>query len=167
MRKEEYTFPATSDVLSSYRDSCTFSQVAFKFLSENLPELANDYSCVQVFVDSDEMVRYAWCFIQRIASVYWLRIIHLEDSAYELFKSVNVLCGCADSRSLDCALDVLDSKDVLPPQASRDVIRYVKDKCYARLLELSCLDVDIGNEEFREHQYLIHELMAYCRALGA
>ncbi|WP_134167817.1 hypothetical protein [Paraburkholderia caballeronis] len=117
MQKEEYTFPFTWDLLSSYKDNCEFSLAASRFLSDNSLELIDEYSCVQMFVDSDEMVRYAWCFIQRIASAYWLRIIHLEDEAYDLLRAVNVLCSCADSSILDHALDALDNGITLPPQA--------------------------------------------------
>jgi hypothetical protein len=166
MYKEEHVFPATGDLLSSYISNCKYSRAAWKFLSKHSCELDDEFSCVQLFSDSEEVRHYAWCFIQRIESRYWLRVIHLDGDARSLLEAPDMLCRNADDSILHSALNVLNDENMLPPQTARDVIHYVKEHCRSQLLELSYAESGDDDSKRREQQYLIRELMFRCNALG-
>lgn len=138
----------------------------WNFLSEHSCELDDEFSCVQLFRDSEEAKHYAWCFIQRIASKYWLRVIHLDGDARSLLEAPDMLCRNADNLILFSALKVLNDGNTLPPQTARDVIRYVTEHCRSQLIELSYQESSDDDSKRREQRHLIRELMFRCNALG-
>ena len=168
MRTEHFEFPATADPLDSYLTHCTHSRPAYHFLLHHLSNLGDEYSCILAWHTSEEEKCYAWGYIQRIHSAFHLRIVHLAGGQEVVLIAAEELYNKPTEETLERALDALDDVSAFPPQSRRDVVRFVKDSCDAQLFEMAIAELaDSDISRIQAKSEMLHELRAYCSALGA
>lgn len=168
MRIEHHTFPATSSPLDSYLENCAHSRPAYQFLLHHMGELGDEFSCVLLWQTADDEKRYAWCYLQRVHSDYIVRVVHLDGEPEVALKAPVALYNDPTDEVLNRALDVLDDMNAVPPQARLDLVRYVKAACDEQLLEVTIAELTaVRFDELQVKKAMLHELQAYCNALGA
>lgn len=168
MRTEEYEFPATATPLDTYIEHCVHSRPAHQFLSRHLGELGDDFSSIVRWRDADELEHFTWCYIQRIDANFILRVTHFDDETEVALTTAEALYHEPTDAILERALDVLDDLTGVPAQAQRDLVSFIKETCDEQLFEVTIAELaTVTIEELQAKNVMIHELRAYCNALGA
>jgi hypothetical protein len=168
MTTEFHEFPATSTPLDTWMSHCKHSRAAFRFLSKHLAELSDELSCIVLWSTAEDEKRYSWCHLQRIHDVFRLRVVHLEGEPEAAVMAPELLYADPSAVALDRVLNVLDDMSAVPAQARLDLVRFIKEGCEAQLMEVTIAEMTGADvSSFQPKNFMLHELRAYCNALGA